>query len=206
MLLNDSGVHRILIGAICGTAKGGAESLLLGLSLEDDVDKGDEFVYTATGGGKRSQPSPSPSSGGIPAPQSPMSQEYTRGTQALLTSYRMGLPVRVIRSWKMKSRYAPYDGFSYDGFYHIVEWWEQPTKSGGSALKFRFRGPMASTPPRYPSGSQNNPAPNPFHMSQFPHNMQCGLSPSYSNAYPFQLPTLMPNSQQMEFDEVQEGH
>eukprot|EP01112_Ceratiomyxa_fruticulosa_P015036 TRINITY_DN4376_c0_g1_i1.p1 TRINITY_DN4376_c0_g1~~TRINITY_DN4376_c0_g1_i1.p1 ORF type:complete len:182 (-),score=47.98 TRINITY_DN4376_c0_g1_i1:313-858(-) len=54
---------------------------------------------------------------------------------------------------------------------------------------------MASTPPRYPSGSQNNPAPNPFHMSQFPHNMQYGLSPSYSNAYPFQLPALIPNSQ-----------
>eukprot|EP01113_Clastostelium_recurvatum_P035639 TRINITY_DN4993_c0_g1_i8.p1 TRINITY_DN4993_c0_g1~~TRINITY_DN4993_c0_g1_i8.p1 ORF type:complete len:985 (+),score=269.86 TRINITY_DN4993_c0_g1_i8:149-3103(+) len=184
MQLNDSGVHRILIGAICGTAKGGAESLLLGTTQEDDPDKGDEFVYTAMGATKRAVTGNQP--------QSP-SSELTRGTQALLTSYRLGLPVRVIRSWKMKSRYAPTEGFSYDGLYHIVEWWEQTSKQGVSALKFRFSGPMTSTPPRYPSTAGNNPplAPLPMpspHMppSHFPHHL---AHPSHP---PFHMPHTQP--------------
>lgn len=47
--LNKAGVHRPTMGGISGTAEAGADSIVLSGGYEDDVDYGDEIVYTGHG-------------------------------------------------------------------------------------------------------------------------------------------------------------
>ena len=42
-------------------------------------------------------------------------QSLSRGNQALVHSMEKGMPVRVIRGYKLDSPYAPEEGYRYDG-------------------------------------------------------------------------------------------
>jgi hypothetical protein len=44
--LLESGVHRILVGTVCGTEAEGAESILLAGASDSDVDNGSEVYFT----------------------------------------------------------------------------------------------------------------------------------------------------------------
>src|SRR5947207_3435145 len=83
--LHESGAHRPLRAGICGTERNGAESIVLSGGYEDDEDRGDTIIYTGHGG------------------QDPLTheqiadQEFTRQNAALVTSERLGQPVRVVR-------------------------------------------------------------------------------------------------------------
>ena len=48
--VSEEGVHRPPVGGIAGTAKEGCQSLVLAGGYEDDVDNGDSFTYTGSGG------------------------------------------------------------------------------------------------------------------------------------------------------------
>ena len=48
--VSEAGVHRPHVAGICGTGEKGCVSLVLSGGYEDDVDDGDEFTYTGSGG------------------------------------------------------------------------------------------------------------------------------------------------------------
>jgi putative restriction endonuclease len=48
--LHDAGVHRPLQGGISGAGLEGADSIILSGGYEDDIDFGDEIIYTGHGG------------------------------------------------------------------------------------------------------------------------------------------------------------
>uniref|UniRef100_A0A8C7EXI3 E3 ubiquitin-protein ligase UHRF n=1 Tax=Neovison vison TaxID=452646 RepID=A0A8C7EXI3_NEOVI len=138
--LCEAGVHRPHVGGIHGRSNDGAYSLVLAGGFADEVDRGDEFTYTGSGGknlagNKR-----------IGAPSA--DQTLTNMNRALALNcdaplddkigaesrnWRAGKPVRVIRSFKGRkiSKYAPEEGNRYDGIYKVVKYWPEISSSHG---------------------------------------------------------------------------
>lgn len=120
MQVSEAGVHRPHVAGIAGTAEGGCPSLVLSGGYEDDVDNGDEFTYTGSGGRDLSGNKRT-------APQS-CDQELTRTNAALARNckakfddkkggdagnkWKEGQPIRVVRGHKGKkhSKFAPVEG------------------------------------------------------------------------------------------------
>ncbi|KAI5807441.1 hypothetical protein DFH27DRAFT_599204 [Peziza echinospora] len=50
MQVSESGIHRPPVGGISGSIKTGSQSIVLGGSYKEDVDSGDSFLYTGSGG------------------------------------------------------------------------------------------------------------------------------------------------------------
>ncbi|OWK01191.1 UHRF2 [Cervus elaphus hippelaphus] len=48
--VSEAGVHRPHVGGIHGRSNDGAYSLVLAGGFADEVDRGDEFTYTGSGG------------------------------------------------------------------------------------------------------------------------------------------------------------
>ena len=48
--LSAAGLHRQMQAGITGSGKAGAESIVLNEGYEDDIDRGDEIIYTGEGG------------------------------------------------------------------------------------------------------------------------------------------------------------
>lgn len=48
--MSEAGVHRPPVGGIHGRENEGCYSIVLSGGYEDDVDNGDEFLYTGSGG------------------------------------------------------------------------------------------------------------------------------------------------------------
>ena len=119
-------VHRPTMAGISGTADEGADSIVLSGGYEDDVDSGDEIVYTGHGGRD-------PNSG-----QQIADQQFTRGNAALARSRVLGLPVRVVRGSNLDSPYAPEAGYRYDGLYSVEEYWEETGKSRFKVWRYRL--------------------------------------------------------------------
>jgi len=108
--LADSSVHRRTQGGIFGNAREGVFSILLSDKYEDDEDKGDYIIYTGVGGRLKR--------GG----RQTSNQTWSRTENAAFqTSLRQGNDVRVVRSSKCRSKYAPPEGFRYDGLYKVVD-------------------------------------------------------------------------------------
>uniref|UniRef100_A0A667HZ51 E3 ubiquitin-protein ligase UHRF n=1 Tax=Lynx canadensis TaxID=61383 RepID=A0A667HZ51_LYNCA len=138
--VSEAGVHRPHVGGIHGRSNDGAYSLVLAGGFADEVDRGDEFTYTGSGGknlagNKR-----------IGAPSA--DQTLTNMNRALALNcdaplddkigaesrnWRAGKPVRVIRSFKGRkiSKYAPEEGNRYDGIYKVVKYWPEISSSHG---------------------------------------------------------------------------
>ncbi|GLC36723.1 hypothetical protein PLESTB_000789700 [Pleodorina starrii] len=92
--------HLPHVAGIAGQGDRGAQSVVLSGGYEDDVDEGEYFLYTGSGGKDLS--------GNKRNGAHDKDQEFTRYNLALLKSCEEGLPVRVIRSHKEKrSAYAP---------------------------------------------------------------------------------------------------
>jgi putative restriction endonuclease len=124
--LNKAGVHRPTMGGISGTAEEGADSIVLSGGYEDDVDYGDEIVYTGHGGRH-------PNNG-----QQIADQEFARGNAGLSRNKISGLPVRVIRGSQLDSPFAPEHGYRYDGLYNVDSFWEETGKSGFKVWRYRL--------------------------------------------------------------------
>ncbi|KAJ3041973.1 hypothetical protein HK097_002142 [Rhizophlyctis rosea] len=115
MACNTDGVHRPTVAGIHGKETEGCYSLALSGGYEDDVDLGNAFTYTGSGGrdlhGTKAKPKNLRT-----APQS-KDQTLTGGNKALMVSMETGKPVRVIRG--PKAALGPARGYRYDGLYKV---------------------------------------------------------------------------------------
>ncbi|KAJ8418949.1 hypothetical protein AAFF_G00004480, partial [Aldrovandia affinis] len=137
--VSESGVHRPHVAGIHGRSNEGAYSLVLAGGYEDDVDSGNEFTYTGSGGRDLS--------GNKRTAEQSCDQKLTNTNRALAVNcnaavnekdgaeakdWKAGKPVRVVRSSKGRkhSKYSPEDGNRYDGIYKVVKYWPEKGKSG----------------------------------------------------------------------------
>ena len=124
--LSRAGVHRPTQAGISGAQDEGADSIVLSGGYEDDEDFGDLIVYTGHGG------------------QDPISrkqvahQALTHKNLALAVSMQQGLPVRVIRGASHHSRFAPQQGYRYDGLYTVEQFWHAKGTAGFTVWRFRL--------------------------------------------------------------------
>lgn len=116
-------VHAPLVAGISGGPKG-AYSVALSGGYEDDVDLGYAFTYTGSGGrdlkGTKAKPKNLRT-----APQSSDQTFENAFNKALQISAKTKKPVRVIRGFKLHSRYAPTEGYRYDGLYTVERAWQE---------------------------------------------------------------------------------
>ena len=71
------------------------------------------------------------------------------------TDWKAGKPVRVVRSYKEKSEYAPVEGFRYDGLYKIVKYFPKTGKSGFKVWQFLLRRDDLTPAPWTPEGKKH---------------------------------------------------
>ncbi|XP_072260335.1 E3 ubiquitin-protein ligase UHRF2 [Pyxicephalus adspersus] len=146
--VSEAGVHRPHVGGIHGRSNDGAYSLVLAGGFEDEVDRGDEFTYTGSGGRDLS--------GNKRIGEHSFDQTLTHMNRALALNcdaalndkdgaesknWRAGKPVRVVRSSKGRriSKYAPEDGNRYDGIYKVVKYWPEIGKCGFLVWRYLLR-------------------------------------------------------------------
>ncbi|KAJ3571260.1 hypothetical protein NP233_g3872 [Leucocoprinus birnbaumii] len=98
---------------------------------EDDLDLGDVIWYTGAGG----QTNNYGQSARQDADQS-IDHYYNR---ALKVNYFTRKPVRLVRGFKNRSRWAPSKGFRYDGLYEVVEYKVTTGKSGYQICQFKMQ-------------------------------------------------------------------
>ncbi|GBN86480.1 E3 ubiquitin-protein ligase UHRF1 [Araneus ventricosus] len=128
--------YRPPVSGIHGNPAVGCYSLALSGGYEDDVDLGDSFIYTGEGGrdlrGTKTNPKNLRT-----APQS-KDQLLEKGNLALARNVESGLPVRVLRGYKLRSNYAPEEGYRYDGLYKVVKYYMTTGLSGFKVYKFHL--------------------------------------------------------------------
>jgi len=146
--VSEEGVHRPHVAGIAGSAKTGCPSLVLSGGYEDDVDDGDEFTYTGSGGRDLS--------GNKRTAEQSSDQELTRTNAAIAVNcdcpldqknggeavdWKKGKPIRVVRGYKgaKHSKYAPEAGNRYDGIYKVVKYWQEKGQSGFKVWRYLLR-------------------------------------------------------------------
>ncbi|XP_015367414.1 PREDICTED: E3 ubiquitin-protein ligase UHRF1-like [Diuraphis noxia] len=143
--VSEAGIHRPPVGGIHGRDNQGAFSIVLSGGYEDDVDNGDEFLYTGSGGRDLS--------GNKRTALQSCDQELTRYNRALALNcnakidsekgataadWKKGKPVRVVRNYKLgkHSKYAPELGNRYDGLYKVIKYYPETGISGFTVWRF----------------------------------------------------------------------
>ncbi|OCT97842.1 E3 ubiquitin-protein ligase UHRF2 [Xenopus laevis] len=163
--VSEAGVHRPHVGGIHGRSNDGSYSLVLAGGFEDEVDRGDEFTYTGSGGRDLS--------GNKRIGEHSFDQTLTHMNRALALNcdaalndkdgaesknWRAGKPVRVVRSSKGRriSKYAPEDGNRYDGIYKVVKYWPEIGKCGFLVWRYLLRRDDAEPAPWTPEGMERS--------------------------------------------------
>jgi len=113
--------------------------LALSGGYDDDVDLGDQFTYTGSGGKKLSGFVNGKHLNLRTAPQTFDQSFEDNFNAALLTSSRTGKPIRVIRGYKLNSQWAPSEGYLYSGLYKCTRAWMGNGLSGYKVCKFTFK-------------------------------------------------------------------
>lgn len=163
--LSETGVHRPPVSGIHGRDVEGAYSIVLSGGYEDDVDFGNEFTYTGSGGRDLS--------GNKRTAEQSCDQTLTRENKALARNcaveqiteeggdagdeWRLGKPVRVVRSYKMLKhfpKYAPKEGIRYDGIYKVVKYYPEKGLSGYRVWKYLLRRDDPTPAPWEPGAKQ----------------------------------------------------
>ena len=147
--VSEAGVHRPHVAGIAGSGQSGCISIVLSGGYEDDVDNGDEFTYTGSGGRDLSGNKRT-------APQS-SDQKLEKGNEGIARSchtkfdtknggdagenWQKGHPIRVVRGYKGRkhSKFAPEEGCRYDGIYKVVKYWPEKGQSGFIVWRYLFR-------------------------------------------------------------------
>jgi len=125
MMINS--FHRSWGRGIDGNAKEGTSAIVLSGGYEDDLDNGEEIIYTGAGGND-------PNTG-----KQIKNQSWNEnGNAGLVKSMNEGLPVRVIRGYQHKSKFSPKNGYKYAGLYSVVDSWEEVGKSKFKICRFRL--------------------------------------------------------------------
>lgn len=123
--LRAVGMHLPTQAGICGRAEDGAESVVLNGGYPDDWDGGDTILYTGAGGQNA-------------AGRHTADQTLNRTNSALVTSLRLGLPIRVIRGSRLDGPNAPESGYRYDGLYRVTDYWPETGLDGFLVWRFRL--------------------------------------------------------------------
>ncbi len=118
--------HRNWAAGIDGNAKEGTAAIVLSGGYEDDLDFGEEIIYTGSGGNDGN------------TGKQVTDQVWEKGNAGLLISMDQGLPVRVIRGSTHKSELSPPKGYTYSGLYSVVDAWQEIGKSGFKICRFRL--------------------------------------------------------------------
>lgn len=126
--LSQSGVHAPPQAGISGGQDEGADSVVLtGGAYEDDVDCGDEVIYTGHGG-RDSETG-----------QQVADQSLTLGNLALARNWVNGLPVRLIRGVPATTGHALRKrAYRYDGLFRVADCWQEPGRSGHLVWRFQL--------------------------------------------------------------------
>ncbi|CAG8451315.1 6703_t:CDS:2 [Ambispora leptoticha] len=145
----ETGVHRPHVAGIAGTSQTGAVSIVLGGGYPEDEDNGEEFTYTGSGGRDLSG----------------NKRTAKQTSDQVLTSYNLALaktcnaavndvkgatakdwkksqPIRVVRGEKLKKhnpKYAPEQGYRYDGIYKLVKYWKETGSTGFIVWRYLMR-------------------------------------------------------------------
>jgi putative restriction endonuclease len=119
------GLHRTLQAGIAG-GKDGADSIVVNGGYPDDVDLGDQIIYTGQGGRDET------------TRRQVADQELTLGNAGLAVAYRDKHPVRVIRGASGDPNYSPKDGYRYDGLFDIVDMWPEVNGDGFRIWRFHL--------------------------------------------------------------------
>ncbi|KAG7099245.1 hypothetical protein E1B28_001108 [Marasmius oreades] len=132
-------VHAPFVAGISGGPKG-AYSVALSGGYEDDVDLGYAFTYTGSGGRDLKGTKTAPKNLRT-APQSSDQSFDDNFNRSLKISSETKKPVRVIRGYKLKSPYAPYEGYRFDGLYIVEKAWMEKglNRKGFKVCKFAFK-------------------------------------------------------------------
>ncbi|WVQ85922.1 hypothetical protein IAT38_008090 [Cryptococcus sp. DSM 104549] len=113
-------IHAPTVAGIYGNAQDGAWSVALSGGYADDIDLGDRFTYTGCGGRDLKGTKQNPKNLRT-APQT-YNQSFDHPPNAALKrSAETGKPVRVIRGFKLTSKFAPASGYRYDGLYIVKD-------------------------------------------------------------------------------------
>ena len=125
--LREAGIHMAPMAGIDGNPGTGASSIILNGGYVDDYDLGEEIVYTGHGGND------------LNTKKQIKDQTWdATGNKALIVSEMHGLPVRVTRGFKHKSRFSPSKGYSYGGLYYVDSHFEEIGKDGYKICRFRL--------------------------------------------------------------------
>jgi len=124
--LREAGIHLALIAGIDGNKTVGASSIVLNGGY-DDRDFGDEIIYTGHGG-------IDPNTRKQIANQSFESS----GNRALIVSEIKGIPVRVTRGYKHKSKFKPKSGYQYGGLYYVTQHFSDKGINGYRLCRYRL--------------------------------------------------------------------
>ncbi|KAJ3511296.1 hypothetical protein NLJ89_g4188 [Agrocybe chaxingu] len=140
-------IHAPWVGGISGGSQG-AYSVALSGGYDDDVDLGYAFTYTGSGGRDLKGTKTAPKNLRTAPQSSNQTFEHNFNKMLLVRNLHMDLlvglltlsqrscetkkPVRVIRGYKSHSKYAPSEGFRYDGLYRVEKaWMEEGLNSKG---------------------------------------------------------------------------
>ncbi|NYF43005.1 YDG/SRA domain-containing protein [Streptosporangium sandarakinum] len=141
--LRLAGLHAHNVAGISGTAKEGADAIVLNGGYPDDRDYGDVIIYTGHGG------------------QDPRTKKQIAhqtlndsGNAGLVKSELDKLPVRVIRGFEEKSPHAPLTGYRYDGLYRVIRHWFKERYDGFRVCQFL----MIKIGSTYDAGDLQSPA------------------------------------------------
>lgn len=146
--VSEAGVHRPHVAGIHGRADDCAYSIVLSGGYEDDVDNGEEFFYTGSGGRDLS--------GNKRTAKQSSDQQLTLMNKAIAlncnskineklgaeaVNWKEGIPIRVVRNFKLAkhSKYAPEDGNRYDGLYKVIKYWPEKGQSGFKVWRYLLR-------------------------------------------------------------------
>ncbi|KAF9526430.1 PUA-like domain-containing protein [Crepidotus variabilis] len=136
-------IHAPPVGGISGTGQG-AHSVALSGGYEDDVDLGYAFTYTGSGAkfrGRDLKGTKDKPKNLRTAPQSSDQTFDNHFNKMLLRSSETKKPVRVIRGFKCPSKYAPSQGYRYDGLYTVEKAWLEKGNNpkGYLVCKYAFK-------------------------------------------------------------------
>ncbi|KAF4605246.1 hypothetical protein EYR40_004029 [Pleurotus pulmonarius] len=134
-------IHAAWVGGICG-GPGGAYSVALSGGYADDIDLGYAFTYTGSGGRDLRGTKANPKNLRTAPQDSDQTFENRVGPLyyiSFLKSSETRKPVRVIRGYKLKSKYAPSEGYRYDGLYVVEKAWMERGLQGFLVCKYAFK-------------------------------------------------------------------
>ena len=127
-----AGIHRATVAGIVGRPDDGCYSIVLNGGYADDIDEGSHLTYTGSGGRslKGTPGNPKNLRTGPHTKNQTMEGPEGRKNRALRKSLETKKPVRVVRGYKLESKFAPlgidYGGdvnYRYDGLYRVVKMW-----------------------------------------------------------------------------------